>query len=92
MVEDTYGHTKGFDEMLKNLASKDETSSKKEKKEKKSSSKKDKKEKDDKKEKKSKKSKVETVASVQKIHRRKFIQNKDVSSYSEKQLKEIFGV
>lgn len=86
IVEDTYGHTRGFDDLLKSLASSKEKKSSKETKKKKS-----------KKESKKtgsleKKKKDSDSKTVKRIHRRKFMQSKNMASYSDSQMKEIFGV
>lgn len=96
MAEDTYGHTKSFDDLLKNLSSSCSKSEKKSSKKVKNS----KKEKEPEKRKRERKEKKEKKSSmsekkgdkVSKFHRKKYIQNKNVASYSAAQLKEIFGV
>lgn len=100
ILEDTYGQTKGYDNLLKSLAaeedtkesSKDKKRSKEDKERIRSKNKKNKKENKDKKDKRKRDKRKEESAAPQRIHRKKFIQNKDVSAYSETQLREIFGV
>jgi phenylalanyl-tRNA synthetase alpha subunit len=94
LIEDTYGHTKNFDDLLKSLAStSDDKESKKNKK--KSSQQKSKITKDMEEKKKTDKSdprKSKESRQVSRPHKKKFIQSKNVSNYTEAQLKEIFGV
>ncbi len=77
IAEDKYGCTKGYDDLLRSLATTNEGKKKKDKK------------KNGKKEKKKEVKKAETVS---RSHRKKCVQNKDVSKYTDAQLKEIFGV
>lgn len=102
LVEDTYGHTKNFDDLLKSLAVASDKKSKKDKtkKSKKGKISTDKKEKTTKsdtkqKEKKAKKKDVAKQVETKKVsrpHKNKFVQSKNVANYSAAQLKEIFGV
>lgn len=99
LVEDTYGHTKNFDDLLKSLAT---STDKKSKKDKTKKDKKDKmkvkddngnrKEKKSKKEKNKKKEKETEMKKVSRPHKSRSVQSKNVSTYSAAQLKEIFGV
>mgnify|MGYP001041872929 CR=1 FL=1 len=91
IVEDTYGHTRGFDDLLKSLTSSTEKKSSKEKKKK--ISKKESKKLGSSEKKKNDLAKKDTNSkTVKRIHRRKFVQSKNMASYSESQMKEIFGV
>lgn len=95
LIEDTYGHTKNFDVLLKSLSA--SSDDKKLSKTKKTSSKQKSntiKDKENKKEKKTKsdKKKSKEVHKVSRPHKKKFVQSKNVSNYTEAQLKEIFGV
>lgn len=109
MLEDTYGHTKGYDELLRSLAAQSTaaTEKKRKPKEKKASThskggktsrhgteEKAGKSRDaaEKKRRKSKQKEAEKAPTQRLHHRKKYIANKDVSTYSQAQLKEIFGV
>lgn len=109
MLEDTYGHTKGYDELLRSLAAQSTEAAEKKRrhKEKKAGTqptgeeasrhgkeKRAGKSRDatEKKHRKSKQKDTEKAPTQRLHHRKKYIANKDVSTYSQAQLKEIFGV
>ena len=89
ILEDTYGHTKGYDELLRSLAAQNTEATERKRKRKEGKAGKSR----DATEKEHRKSKRKEKAPTQRLHhRKKYIANKDVSKYSEAQLKEIFGV